>query len=112
MMLRKITHRLPINLYEDLRDEALKYRISISDVIRGKLLASTNPDPKKEFAEKQELEKSSASEQTKQTSEIYLMTLEILLLLREFIFERNAQILKRVDEKMERRFGKDRKKIL
>ena len=37
-------------------------------------------------------------------------TLETLLLLREFLFERNGQILKKVDEKLDARFGRDRKK--
>jgi hypothetical protein len=100
-MLRKSTLRLPINLYEDLHDEALKYRVSMSDVIRSKLLELKYPIrneiPQHELAQ-QKAEHSCLSEEiTKQISEIHFATLEILFLLREFLFERNAQILKRVD---------------
>jgi hypothetical protein len=103
-MLRKITLRLPFDIFEDLKEEAQKYCVSISDVIRERLLRpeiSNNDFPNLSTSPKQI---------TNQPSEDNLINLEILFLLREFLFERNGQILKRVDEKMERRFGKDRKK--
>jgi hypothetical protein len=105
-MRRRLSLGLPNNMYEDLRDEALKHQISIADVIRQKIV-------RRESVISNEPEKPVPVVQTpKQDEEVKGMCLEMLLLLREFIFERNAQILKKVDEKLERRLGKDRKKFL
>ena len=122
-MLRKLTHRLPIDVFEELQEEALKHRISISDVIRDKLLwcksyelkgGPSNPASRQmRFAQDDGPERLSSPEQApKPNSEVDFAIFEILFLLREFLFERNGQILKKIDEKMERRFGKERKRIL
>ncbi len=121
-MLRKFTVCLPIEIFEDLREEAAKHRLSISDVVREKILGARNVilktetpaavSLKNEPAQNQNSSNAVRSEETsKQISEISFTTLETLLLLREFLFERNGQILKRVDEKLERRFGRERKKV-
>jgi hypothetical protein len=108
-MQRKISLRLPIDIFEDLRDEALKHRISISDVVRDKILVPRSSI----ISEKANTPNFLQIENTKEpANESYFATLEILHLLREFLFERNGQILKKIDDKMEKRFGKDRKKIL
>ena len=118
MRLRQLSHRLPIDLLEDLREEASKHRITMSDLIRAKLLflkdANLNPQPPISSGVTQNNPPMPSSSQptTNHPSEIDLAILEILFLLREFLFERNGQILKKIDEKMEKRFGKDRKKNL
>ena len=122
-MLRKLTHRLPIDEFEELREEASKRRISISDVIRDKLLRSKSYEsreghPNHSFPEF-DFDRSHGQgglgppeRLANPNSEMDFAIFEILYLLREFLFERNGQILKRVDEQMEKRFGKERKKIL
>ncbi len=105
-MQRKVSFLLPMNVFEDLQTEALKYQISISDLIRERI---SRPE---RF--KNDLSNSVACtpQPANQSSEDNPLNLEILLLLREFLFERNAQILRKVDEKLEKRFGKDRKKFI
>lgn len=122
-MLRKLTHRLPIDEFEELRKEARERRISISDVIRDKLLRCKNYETKDNHpnfnSREVDLDRSHNQGESgppegfaKPNSEMDFAIFEILHLLREFLFERNGQILKRVDEKMEKRFGKERKRIL
>ena len=121
-MLRKVSLRLPIEVFEELQNEALQFKISISDIIRGKIFEPQNQNSQNsKFAK----ESSSAANLQNQISEIlnllskkeksdqetHLINLEILFLLREFLFERNAQVLKKVSERMDERFGKERKKI-
>lgn len=118
-MLRKFTVCLPIEIFEDLREEASKHRLSISDVVREKILGSRNAIlkaetvaaviPQNESAQDQAKNTVPFEETSKQVSEISFRTLETLFLLREFLFERDAQILKRVHEKMERM--KEMKKV-
>ncbi len=119
-MLRKFSLRLPVDLYEDLREEALRERISLSDVIREDVFRSRKskgelPQISKIHSNLQE-ESSTIltllSQRENLNQENHLMIVETLSLFREFLFERNGQILKKVDEKMEKRFGKERKKIL
>jgi len=96
---------LPIEIFEDLENEAHVHHISISDVVRNRFLQLQNfkngiskPLP--------------PSAAPSQASEIDHLACETILLLREFLFERHAQVLKKVDEKMEKRFGKDRRRVL
>jgi hypothetical protein len=121
-MLRKFTVCLPIEIFEDLREEAAKHRLSISDVVREKILGSRSAILEVETPVAVPLKNESpqnqnsstvvqSEEASKQISEISLRTLKTLLLLREFLFERNAQILKKVDEKMARHFGEEGKKV-
>jgi hypothetical protein len=105
-MRRRLSLEFPIDMYEDLREEALKHKTSIADVVRQKILKSNDSIPKKPE------EPTLSGKDQKQEDEVLSMILEILLLLREFLFERNGQILKKVDEKMEKRFGKERRKIV
>jgi len=119
-MFRKLSVRLPIDMYEDLRDEALKYCISITDVVREKLFRYQNPNlyPPQATAEVSNLQEqilelsTRLSKKENESNENRLTITEILFLLREFLFERNAQILKKVDERMDKRFGNDRKKFV
>lgn len=117
-MLRKLTHRLPIDLFEELQEEASKHRITMSDLIRGKLLFLKNSNLSFQsplspgITQNNSPPPSPPQTTVNQSQETDPAILEILFLLREFLFERNGQILKKVDEKMERRFGKDRKKNL
>lgn len=105
-MQRKVSFLLPIGVFEDIQTEALKYQISISDLIRERI---SRPERFKKDSSNTVV---SPAQPTSQPPEENLINLEILFLLREFLFERNAQILKKVDERMEKRFGKDRKKII
>ena len=104
-MQRKVSLLLPMSVFEDIQTEALKYQISISDLIRERI---SRPERFKNDFSKTVI---SPAQPISQPSEENLINLEILFLLREFLFERNAQILKKVDERMEKQFGKDRKKI-
>ncbi len=105
-MLRKMALRLPIELFEELQREALREKTSISNLVREIILHSK--------ISKNDFSNPSISPQQapEQSPEENLINLETLFLLREFLFERNAQILKKVDERMEKRFGKDRKKVI
>lgn len=105
-MLRKMALRLPIELFEELQREALREKTSISNLVREIILHSK--------ISKNDFSNPSISPQQapEQSPEENLINLETLFLLREFLFERNAQILKKVDERMEKQFGKDRKKII
>ncbi len=105
-MQRKVSFLLPMNTFEDLQTEASKYQISISDLIRERI---SRPGRFKIDLSNSVV---CAPQPTNQSSEDNPLNLEILLLLREFLFERNAQILRKVDEKLEKRFGKDRKKFI
>ena len=111
-MLKQVSVKLPFRVFEELRQEAEKKHLSVSDVMReriflkpaSKILNSEESNPK--------ISDEKISEPVPYPStESDFALLEILLLLREFLFERNAQVLKKVDEKLERRFGKDRKRV-
>ena len=105
-MQKKVSFLLPFDIFEDLQKEALKYQISISDLIRERI------------SWPERLKNDSANTLTPvanpvdSPSEDKLINLEILFLLRDFLFERNGQTLKKISEKMDKYFGKDRKKFL
>lgn len=105
-MLRKMALRLPIELFEELQREALREKTSVSNLVREIILHSKIS--KNDFSNPSIF----PQQAPEQSSEENLINLETLFLLREFLFERNAQILKKVDERMEKQFGKDRKKII
>jgi hypothetical protein len=111
-MYKQVSIKLPFDIFEDIQDEAKKNHISISDVIRNRLYAKSRFT----YQHIQEPQfKNSDEEITKPksfpSSDSDFTTFETLLLLREFLFERNGQILKKVDEKLDTQFGKDRKKM-
>lgn len=124
-MLRKCSLYLPLDLYEDLQALSREHRTSLTDVIRGKIL-QTKVDSENRHSSSQILsllqsihqklleQKETSSSQTpssmNQNSDFLLV--EILFLLREFLFERNGQVLRKVDEKLDQHFGKDRRKVL
>lgn len=117
-MLRKFTLLLPIEIFKELQTEAFREKISVSDVIRDKILraktprsGTTTPPVESKFEAFTKATTAPIDETKSTIPDIDFANLETLYLLREFLFERNAQILKRVDERMERRFGKERKKI-
>jgi len=118
-MSQRISVRVPNDVFESLREEAKIHGVRISDVIRDKILPrkfskqgipTQLEEPKFEAFTNAG---TTANDESKSTiPHIDFANLETLYLLREFLFERNAQILKRVDDKMEKRFGKERKRVL
>lgn len=118
-MSQRISVRVPNEVFESLREEAKKHGVKISDVIRDKILPKKfaqlpgPTQPQEPIFEAFTKASTVTNEDVKTTiPNIDFANLETLYLLREFFFERNAQILKRVDDKMEKRFGKERKRIL
>ncbi|MFO1464327.1 MAG: hypothetical protein U1F66_11170 [bacterium] len=117
-MLRKFSLLLPIEIFKELQAEANREKISISDVVRDKILRSKTPKVKtssppieSKFETLPSISPFPIEESKIDLSQIHFASLETLYLLREFLFERNAQILKRVDDKMGKRFGNERKRI-
>ena len=118
-MSQRISVRIPNEVFQLLREEAKEHGIRISDVIRDKILQAKRPKfenpgltEKPKFEAFTRVDIPPIDETKTAIPHIDFASLETLYLLREFLFERNAQILKRVDDKMEKRFGKERKKIL
>ena len=122
--LKKVSFRLPSELVEEYEMKANRFEMPLSHILRDQFLqgsSATDPtsDPSAQILQAiqnigqklTELQLSPATE-TNSSAQDNPLCLEILFLLREFLFERNAQVLKKVDEKMEKRFGKDRKRIL
>lgn len=120
---QKLSLRLPNDVFQNLREEASKHRISVSDVVRERILRGRNADLKQvsmvhEFSQlrkstnRPDDEANPIEGLVKRITETDFAIFEILFLLREYLFERNGQILKKIDEKMERRFGKERTRIL
>jgi|GEM_PF-2694449 len=120
---QKLSLRLPNDVFQNLREEASKHGISVSDVVRERILRGRNGDLNQASVvhESSQLQKSTnrpneepgqLEGSEKKIPETDFAIFEILFLLREFLFERNGQILKKIDEKMEKRFGKERKRIL
>lgn len=114
-----ISLRLPQDIREELREEAEEKRLSISDIIRDRISKSKSSFSLDQCFEEilnrlDSLELKVAQFQNPQVQSSGTqdpMAVETLSLLREFLLERNAQVVKKVDEKMEKRFGKDRKKV-
>ena len=109
LMHHQISVKVPIDVFESLQQEAAKHKVSISDIVRERIMAPENnslllPNPNSP--------KTESVPPIKSFSEIDLSIIEVLFLIRESFLERNGQVLKKIDEKMEKRFGKDRKKIL
>lgn len=100
--------RMPNDIVEKLEVEAKNLHTSIASIIRERVARTFTV--KGEDPPSQPLPTSNQSDAS--LLECLTITTEILLLLREFLFERNAQILKKVDEKMDQHFGKNRKKVL
>lgn len=117
-MLRKFSLLLPIEIFKELQAEANREKISISDVVRDKILRSkipkletSSPPIESKFGTLPSISPPPNEDSKIDFSLIHFALFETLYLLREFLFERNAQILKRVDDRMEKRFGKERKRI-
>ena len=118
-MNHKISVRIPNEIFQSLAEEAKKYGVRVSDIVRNKILPSKNPRADshakiEDSVNVNGLRKVSASASPaaeNQIPKLYFVALETLYLLREFLFERNGQILKRVDERMEKRFGKERERV-
>ena len=108
MRMKKVSIFLPFDVFEKFRVEASELRMSVSDILRQQLMKDDSlllydDDPAGEERKEEDT--------TKPPSEIDLAVIEILFLLRESFLERNGQILKKTHEKMEKLFGKDRKRI-
>jgi len=111
-MKRHATLRIPQNLYQEIKEEALQFGISISETIIRRLEQYRSLIQKQNGYEKiiEKLESISSlprENSISTTKKLDPVALEILYLLRELIAERSPQILKRVREKMERLFAKD-----
>ena len=117
-MPRKISVLLPSDLFENLRQEALKERISISDVIREKILhyENTNPTSAQTPFASSDLQNqipaifATLHKNEKRIEEAYTVAFEIRLLLREFLLERHGQVLRKVDQELRQRAGKEKEK--
>ncbi len=118
-MIHKISMRISNETFRSLQEEAKKYRVKISVVARCRLMQPNEILPsRKKFDSAEDFSPGVMTTERGQ-AEIYpgprsqseFAVLETLYLLREFLFERNAQILKRIDEKMEKRFGIYRQRI-
>lgn len=125
LKLKKCSFYLDLHLYEELLEKAEKNRLSLSTVIRGKLSQAIEqdfaPNPSTQIIShlrsleskiNESLTKASTQTGTTPEQKPDPMTLEILLLLREFLFERNGQVLRKVDERLDRELRGERKKIL
>lgn len=118
-MIHKICVRVSNETFRSLQEEAKKYRVKISVVARDRLMHPNDTlQPKRNFELDEEYIQELVAKEMQQEdktpeprSQSEFAALETLYLLREFLFERNAQILKRVDDKMEQRFGSFRQKI-
>lgn len=104
----RMSIRMPDDILEKLEVEAKNLHTSVASIIRERVARTFSA--KGEDLPSQPL--STSNESDTSLLECMAITTEILLLLREFLFERNAQILKKVDEKMDQHFGKNRKKVL
>ncbi len=123
LRLKKVSFRLPSKLVEECEREALNFKLPLSEVLRDRFLqklssSTSHFDTSSPLIQRlQDIEQKMIDLQLSHAQDASLssqespLVVEILFLLREFLFERNAQILKKVDEKLERRFGKDRKRV-
>ncbi|MCP5468557.1 MAG: hypothetical protein H7A32_04735 [Deltaproteobacteria bacterium] len=107
-MKQKVSLRLPNEIFENLRQEALELQISVSDVIRQRIIHFENVNGKNSFSNFSEQNSQNAISDAdslnpnyeNEFKEIQTIVFEIRLLLREFLFERNAQILRKVDQRL------------
>lgn len=117
-MTKKISLLLPNDIFEGLQREAARDRISISDVIREKILyhENTNQLPAQEPSLNSNLQNQIAellvtlSKNEKLVDEAYTVVFETRLLLREFLLERNGQVLRKVDQELKQRAAKEKEK--
>ncbi len=119
-MTKKISLRLPDDIFEKLSDEAALMRISISDVMREKMLReeNSNSDSLKLSEPSENLQNqiseilSLVSKNEKNKHDADPTLIEILFLLRELFLQRDGGVIRKVDAKLDQLFGKERKKIL
>lgn len=109
---------------ERLEAEAKREKTFLANVIRDKISGAkdSQADPSDRVSEdalllqniNQQLTAIQASHSKTQPSspQENPLLVETLFVVRELLFERNAQALRRIDEKIDRLFGKDRRKIL
>ena len=109
MRMKKVSLFLPFDVFEKFRVEASELRMSVSDILRQHLMKD---DSLVSYDYDREAKEDKEEIWPPQLSETDLAIYETLLLLRGFVFERNAQISKKTHEKMEELFGKDRKVAL
>ncbi len=120
----KVSFRIHPSLVEECEKEALDLKIPLSHVLRDRFLnQSTSQNYSKleidtqifgsikSLEEKLDFYQVNQSNSSEVLPTFYPLLLEILFLLREFLFERNAQVLKTVNEKLDSLLGKERKKV-
>lgn len=118
----KVSFRLAAELVHECEQEAETLQLPLSHILRDRFSNKNSThstfDTSKIIQSLQNIEnkfdhfQSTYFKEASSLSSDNPLVLEILFLLREFLFERNAQILKKVDEKLEKRFGKERQKII
>ncbi len=117
-MKRKVSTRLPIEIYEDLKDEADQRGITVSDILCDRLKKyKESVHHKNEIGElknlltnKIETQKLNPSDSKEKSQEEDLVSLETLFILREMAFKENPQILKKANEELNLFLEKKRKK--
>ena len=121
---QKINLRLPAAWVASFRREACQEKTSLSNVIRSKIAGrkdvaldeSTEPFELSLWLQKLEEKlltfQARHSDPNPSSPQENPELIETLLIVRELLFERNAQALRRINDKVERLFGKDRRKIL
>lgn len=120
--MKKVSFRLPAELVEECERKAEHFKLPLSHVLRDRFLETTLGNTSTVDASSSLLPALQGIEEKLVALQVFHpkeavpssqddpLFLEILFLLRAFLFERNAQILKSVDEKLDRRFGKDRRR--
>ena len=120
--LKKVSFRIASTLAEECEREARQLKLPLSHILRDRFLQKGSSDfsnreaysqifSQLEFISKNLEQAQSSSTNQNFSSLNHSLLIEILFLLREFLFERNAQVLKKVDEKLDHLLGKERKKI-
>ncbi len=110
--------RLPLEIYEDLKDEAGQKGITLTDVLCDRLkkykeLLSNKSEIgelKNLLTSKVEIQKLNSSASEGKSQEEDLIALETLFILREMAFKENPQILKKANEELNLFLEKKRKK--
>lgn len=107
-MKRKVSTRLPIEIYEDLKDEADQRRVTVSDILCDRLKKyqelihhkNEMDELKKLLTRKMETQELNVSSPQEKSQQEDLVTLETLFILREIAFKENPQILKKANEEL------------
>ena len=104
-MLKKVTIRLHDDIYEELVQESKERRISLTDLLREIVIQRKTKSISGE--EKEILPKENEQNKT----ELDLVAVETLFLLRQFLMEKGQQPYSKAHDMMTKKFGPDWKKL-